>query len=106
MLRLFRPMTKIKDIKGQEKVNKGWKDPGLEKIRKQCHACSADVLLVRANVIRSPSFIRPAMFDLELEWTLAPIYFSPQPFAVIKIKDGGHKVTNKRLNTRMAPTRD
>ena len=33
------------------------------------------------------------MFDLELEWTLAPIYFSPQPFAVIKIKDGGHKVT-------------
>ena len=46
------------------------------------------------------------MFDLELEWTLAPIYFSPQPFAVIKIKDGGHKVTNKRLNTRMAPTCD
>ena len=46
------------------------------------------------------------MFDLELEWTLAPIYFSPQPFAVIKIKDGGHKVTNKRLNTGMAPTCD
>ena len=49
------------------------------------------------KVIRSPSFIRPAMFDLELEWTLAPIYFSPQPFAVIKIKDGSHEVTKHSL---------
>ena len=32
-------------------------------------ACSAGVLLVRANVKSSQSFIRPAMFDLELEWT-------------------------------------
>ena len=37
------------------------------------------------------------MFDLELEWTLAPIYFSPQPFAVIKIKDGSHEVTKHSL---------
>ena len=33
-------------------------------------ACSAGVLLVRANVISSRSFIRPAMFDFELEWTV------------------------------------
>ena len=33
-------------------------------------ACSAGVLLVRANVKSSQSFIRPAMFDLELEWTV------------------------------------
>ena len=33
-------------------------------------ACSAGVLLGRANVISSRSFIRPAMFDLELEWTV------------------------------------
>ena len=33
-------------------------------------ACSAGVLLGRANVISQQSFIRPAMFDLELEWTV------------------------------------
>ena len=33
-------------------------------------ACSAGVLLVRANVKSSQSFIWPAMFDLELEWTV------------------------------------
>ena len=33
-------------------------------------ACSAGVLLERANVISSRSFIRPAMFDLKLEWTV------------------------------------
>ena len=33
-------------------------------------ACSAGVLLERANVISSRSFIRPAMFGLELEWTV------------------------------------
>ena len=33
-------------------------------------ACSTGVLLVRANVKSSQSFIRPAMFDLELEWTV------------------------------------
>ena len=33
-------------------------------------ACSAGVLLVRANVISSRSFIRPAMFDLKLDWTV------------------------------------
>ena len=40
------------------------------------------------------SFIQPAMFDLELESTVAHLlgtnYFSPQPFAAIKFKDGGH----------------
>ena len=33
-------------------------------------ACSVGFLLVGANVISSRSFIRPAMFDLELEWTV------------------------------------
>ena len=33
-------------------------------------ASSVGVLLVRANVISSGSFIRPAMFDFELEWTV------------------------------------
>ena len=33
-------------------------------------ACSAGVLLERANVISSRSFIRPAMFGLKLEWTV------------------------------------
>ena len=33
-------------------------------------ACSASVLLVRANAISSRSFIRSAMFNLELEWTV------------------------------------
>ena len=33
-------------------------------------AYSAGVLLVRASVISSRSFIRPAMFDLQLEWTV------------------------------------
>ena len=40
------------------------------------------------------SFIQPAMFDLELEATVAHLlgtnYFSPQPSAAIKFKDGGH----------------
>ena len=31
-------------------------------------ACSVGILLGRANVISSRSFMRPAMFDLELEW--------------------------------------
>ncbi|RMX38736.1 hypothetical protein pdam_00012436, partial [Pocillopora damicornis] len=35
--------------------------------------CSASVLLVRANLIGSRSFIRPVMFDLELEWTILPL---------------------------------
>ena len=65
---------------------------------------------MRANVISSRSFFRPAMFDLQLEWTvgvggegrakrltppptapLVQICFFPQPSAAIKIKDGGHK---------------
>ena len=33
-------------------------------------ACSAGVLLGRADVMSSRSFIPPAMFDLELEWTV------------------------------------
>ena len=33
-------------------------------------AYSGGVLLVRANVLSSRSFIRPAMFELELEWTV------------------------------------
>ena len=33
-------------------------------------ACSAGVLLVPANVKSSQSFIRPAMFDWEFEWTV------------------------------------
>ena len=33
-------------------------------------ACSAGVLLEEANVISSRSFIRPAMFHLELGWTV------------------------------------
>ena len=33
-------------------------------------ACSAGVLLVRANVKSSQSFIRPAMFDMQLEGTV------------------------------------
>ena len=73
-------------------------------------ACSAGVLLVRANVSSSPSLIRPAIFDLELEWTVGvdlshpypllifdrrpppryKFHFSPQPSAAIKMKVGGH----------------
>ena len=37
---------------------------------KPCVACSAGVLLLRANGISSRSFIRPAMFDLLLDWTV------------------------------------
>ena len=33
-------------------------------------ACSADFLWVRAKVVSSRSFIRPAMFYFELEWTV------------------------------------
>ena len=33
-------------------------------------ACSAGVLLVRANAKSSRSFVRPAIFDLQLEWTV------------------------------------
>ena len=33
-------------------------------------ACSAGVLLSRANVMSSRSFFRSTMFDLELEWTV------------------------------------
>ena len=33
-------------------------------------ACSVCFLLVGANVLSSRSFIRPAVFDLELEWTV------------------------------------
>ena len=33
-------------------------------------ACSVGFLSVGANVISSRSFIRPVMFDLELEWTV------------------------------------
>ena len=80
---------------------------------------SPGVLLVRANFISSRSFIQPAMFDLQSKWTVgeggggrekliftsspSPLsllltferppgtnLFSPQPSAVIKIKDGGH----------------
>ena len=32
--------------------------------------CTGGVLLVRANVVSSRSFIRLAMFKLELEWTV------------------------------------
>ena len=41
----------------------------VSRIRKSL-ACSAGVLLERANVISSRSFIRPAMFGLKLEWTV------------------------------------
>ena len=64
---------------------------------------------MRANAKRSRSFVRPAMFDLQLEWTVGvgggggekrnrylhspsptPLLYSfPQPSAAIKIKDGG-----------------
>ena len=74
-------------------------------------ACSAGVLLMQANAINSQSFIRPAMFDLQLSgrWggerknvICAPLplplslfltvdrplgtnfFFSPQPFAAIQ----------------------
>ena len=33
-------------------------------------ACSAGVFLVRANAKSSRSFVRPAIFDLQLEWTV------------------------------------
>ena len=33
-------------------------------------ACNAGVLLVRANAKSSRSFVRPAIFDLQLEWTV------------------------------------
>ena len=76
-------------------------------------ACSAGALLMRANAKSSRSFILPTMFDLQLEWTvvvlspssapplslfltasapLVQIYFSPQPSASIKIKDGAHNI--------------
>ena len=68
---------------------------------------------MRVNVLGSRLFIRPIMFDLELEWTvggragyphfptptssvifdrrLTPWYkLFPQPFAAMKIEDGGH----------------
>ena len=35
-----------------------------------CLACRAGVLLVRANAKSSRSFVRPAIFDLQLEWTV------------------------------------
>ena len=77
---------------------------------------------MRANVKSSRQFIGLVMFDLQLEWTvgaggwgrenhsptltpllifdrrpppwqpLVQIYFTPQPFAVVKIKDGGHNI--------------
>ena len=79
----------------------------------------AGVLFVRANVISSRLFIRPIMFDLELELTVGvvggegrkgiftfpaltlslfltidcptlQISFSPQPSDAIKIKEGGY----------------
>ena len=33
-------------------------------------ACSAGVLLVRANAKSSRSFVRLAIFDLQLDWTV------------------------------------
>ena len=72
-------------------------------------ACCAGVSLGRSNVISSGSSIQPAMFDLELEWTvrvggerrarsnlnsptpLLIFYRRPSPaFRCHKIKDGGH----------------
>ena len=68
---------------------------------------------MRANAKSSRSFILPTIFDLQLEWTvvvispssapplslfltasapLVQIYFSPQPSASIKIKDGAHSI--------------
>ena len=83
-------------------------------------ACSAGVLFVRANAKSSRSFVRPAIIDLQLEWTVGvgggggekiftplppplslfltvgrPLginFYSPQPSAAIKIKDGGRNI--------------
>ena len=42
-------------------------------------ACNEGVISGRANFISSRSFIRPAMFDLELEWTPLLIFDCRQP---------------------------
>ena len=83
-------------------------------------ACSAGVLLVRANVSSSPSLIRPTIFDLELEWTVGvdlshpypllifdrrpppryKFHFSPQLSAAVKIKVAAIIFVKKILSTR------
>ena len=73
-------------------------------------ACSAGVLLVRANAKSSRSFVRPAIFDLQLEWTVGvgggggekrrlPEEAVKMPYApwlvALHYISGNKKVTNK-----------
>ena len=85
-------------------------------------ACCAGVSLGRSNVISSGSSIQPAMFDLELEWTVrvgggrrarsnlnspTPLLIfdrRPSPaFRCHKIKDGGHNFCIE--NTKHSPAK-
>ena len=85
-------------------------------------ACCAGVSLGRSNVISSGSSIQPAMFDLELEWTvrvgggrrarsnlysptpLLIFYRRPSPaFRCHKIKDGGHIENTKHSPAKITP---
>ena len=71
-------------------------------------AFSAGVLLVRANVVSSRSFIRPAVFDLQEEWTVGVggqrlgCLCADRFLGAIKIKDGGHNFRYKNTEHSLA----
>ena len=69
-LRILRsPLVKKKFAKKYpERLGSLYTDEKIEIYGKV--ACSVGVLLVRANAKSLRSFVRPAMFDLQLEWTV------------------------------------